>query len=115
MILKNIEDVPYEEVTMEGVEKTQIQWIYSEKDGAPNFAMRRFTLAPGGKIPLHGHPWEHEIYFLKGKAEVFTDKERVTVSGGDTIYVPGDELHGYDNTGEEDLQFICMVPIIEQS
>ncbi len=115
MILKHIEDVPYEEVSMEGVEGTRIQWIYSRGDGASNFAMRRFTLDKGGRIPLHGHPWEHEIYFLKGRAEVFSDTERFTVSGGDAIFVPGDELHGYENLGEEELVFLCMIPLTDDN
>lgn len=115
MIRKQIEDVPYEEVSMEGVVGTRIQWIYSRVDGAKNFAMRRFTLEKGGRIPLHGHPWEHEIYFLKGSAVVFSDKERFTVSEGDTILVPGDELHGYENPGEEELVFLCMIPLTDDN
>ncbi len=115
MIRKHIEEVPYEDVAMGGVQGTRIQWVYSRGDGASNFAMRRFTLEKGGRIPLHNHPWEHEIYFLKGRAEVFSDTERLAVSEGDTVFVPGDEPHGYDNLGDEDLVFLCMIPLTDDN
>lgn len=106
----NAEDVKKEEVAMAGVEGTMIQWLASKFDGAPHFAMRRFTMEPGGKINLHNHPWEHEIYILKGSGIAYNDKERVEIRSGDVLYIPGDEPHGYDNNGDEDLMFICMVP-----
>jgi quercetin dioxygenase-like cupin family protein len=110
MMVKTADDVPASEVIMDGVEKTYIQWLYSRDEGAPNFSMRRFTLKNGGNIPLHGHPWEHEIYILSGRAKVFTDTEETVVSEGDVLFVPVDEPHGYENTGEEDLVFLCMIP-----
>jgi quercetin dioxygenase-like cupin family protein len=100
----------FQEVEMNGVEGAYIQWLASKKDGAPNFAMRKFKLIPGGKIGLHDHPWEHEIYILSGNGEAYTNHERKEVSPGDVLYIPGGEPHGYDNTGDEDLLFICMIP-----
>ncbi len=111
MIIKNVNSVPAEEVTMEGVERTSIQWVFSRDDGAPSFAMRRFVMAPGGKIPLHDHPWEHEIYILSGRAVAFTEAERREVGPGDALFLPPGEPHGYENTGSEDLVFLCMVPL----
>lgn len=110
MKIKNIETVPLETVTMEGVEQTKIQWLFGPDDEVPTFAMRRFVMEPGGSIPLHGHPWEHEIFILRGEAEVFTDSEKRTVGPGDALFVPPDEPHGYRNIGEVDLEFLCIVP-----
>lgn len=110
MIRKNIKEVPSQEVTMEGVSKTSIQWLFGADDGVPGFFMRRFNMARGGSIPLHGHPWEHEIFILSGEAEVFTDTETITVTAGDALYVPKDELHGYRAIGEDDFEFLCIVP-----
>ncbi|MGA1822760.1 MAG: cupin domain-containing protein [Thermoplasmatota archaeon] len=110
MIRKTAHEVPATEVIMEGVKNTYIQWLYSKEDGAPNFSMRRFILKAGGKIPLHDHPWEHEIYILSGSARVFTDIEETIVKEGDVLFVPVDEPHGYENTGGGDLIFLCMIP-----
>ncbi len=110
MIVKNVEDVELEDVHMDGVEGAQIQWLASKKDGAPNFAMRRFKVAPGGRIDLHDHGWEHEIYILSGNGEAFTRDEKKSIGPGDVLFIPGDEAHGYSNTGKEELVFICMIP-----
>jgi len=110
MIVKNSDDVEKSVVKMDQVEGTKIQWLASKFDGAPNFAMRRFTMEIGGKIGLHDHPWEHEIYILRGKGIAYNDKERVEIKAGDVIFIPGNEPHGYDNIGDEELMFICMVP-----
>jgi quercetin dioxygenase-like cupin family protein len=104
------DDVAASEVRMEGVTGTYIQWLASKTDGAPNFAMRRFTMEPGGMIPLHDHPWEHEIYILKGGGTAFYGNRKVDISAGDVIFIPGNEPHGYKNNGTEDLVFLCMIP-----
>lgn len=110
MLIKRSDKVQYNRVDMEGVVGTRIQWLMSKEDGALNFAMRRFTIAPDGRIPLHDHPWEHEIYILSGTARVFTESMNVDVTSGDVLYVPPDEPHGYHNTGAEDLVFLCLIP-----
>lgn len=110
MFIRNVKEIETNEVEMEGVEGTHIQWLASKKEGAPNFAMRRFRITPGGTIPLHDHKWEHEIYILSGKGIAYNEKQRSDVGPGDVLFIPGDEPHGYDNTGEEDLVFICMIP-----
>ncbi len=110
MMVKNADQIDTAEVQMDGVKGTSIQWLASKTDGAPNFAMRRFKVIPGGKIDLHQHPWEHEIYILSGKGIAYNDKEKRDIGTGDVLFIPVDEPHGYDNTGDDDLIFICMVP-----
>jgi quercetin dioxygenase-like cupin family protein len=110
MIRKSIAHTEMNDVTMEGVERTRIQWLFGPDDGAPTYYLRRFVMAPGGSIPLHGHDWEHEIYVLRGRAQVFTDEETLSVGPGDALYVPPDEPHGYRNDGDEDFEFLCVVP-----
>jgi len=48
--------------------------IIGQADGASNFCMRRFDLAPGGHTPRHAHVWEHEIFFHAGEGEVLPDR-----------------------------------------
>ncbi len=111
-MVSTIEEVPKEEVTQSFVLGTKIQWLIAKKDGAQNFAMRRFTLAPGGTVGLHTHPWEHEVYILAGQGEVLGEQENLPVGPGSFAFVPGDERHGFQNTStSEDLIFLCMIPI----
>ena len=100
-------------VTDYGSTDTSIRWLITkEKDGAPRFSLRRFELKPGGQIGIHGHPQEHEIYILAGKGEVFSDSERIEINANDVLYVPPEEKHGYKNTGDENLIFLCVIPYL---
>lgn len=110
MIVKHADDIAFGKVNMEGVSGTYIQWLASKTDGAPTFAMRRFKIEPGGTIPLHDHPWEHEIFILSGRGVAYNDKERTEIGPGDVLFIPPEEPHGYDNTGDGELTFICMIP-----
>jgi len=111
IIVRHQSEVVKEIVTMEGVEGTEIQWLLQTGDGMPNFQMRRFTMAPGGIIPLHAHGWEHEVYFLSGKGALLTEDGEIPVEKDDVAYVEGNKKHGFKNTGDADFVFLCMIPV----
>lgn len=87
-----------------------IRWVISEADGAPNFYMRVFEIAPGGHSPLHRHPWEHEVYVLSGEGEVVQEDGSAAIRPGTAVFVPGEELHQFRNPGRQVLRFICVIP-----
>ncbi len=67
MSVKHIQDIPTEPVpNATGVSKA----ILISSEEAPNFAMRKFSIQPGGSMPLHTNKVEHEQYVLRGKARV---------------------------------------------
>ena len=101
-------EVKPEEVS--GAKGTTIRWLISRDDGAPNFAMRMFEMQPGGEIPLHDHPWEHEIFILSGNGMVTIGDDEVKVRPNMVIYVPPNVPHSYKNEGEEPLRFLCVIP-----
>ncbi|MBE0632934.1 cupin domain-containing protein [Candidatus Bathyarchaeota archaeon] len=104
---KDIEnqDVP------EPAEKVKIRWLINEKQGAPNFAMRRFEVEPGGSTPYHTHPWEHEVYVLEGDAVAVSKKGENEIGPGSVILVEPKEEHNFVNTGNKPLVFLCMIPL----
>ncbi|MHA1731806.1 MAG: cupin domain-containing protein [Promethearchaeota archaeon] len=102
--------VEAEDVTMAGSTGTTIRWLIGRGE-APHFMMRKFEILPGGKIGLHSHPEEHEIYVLAGSGRVFNGEgEEVVAVRGDFLFVPGDEPHGYENLEDEPFVFICVIP-----
>ncbi|MFX1504730.1 MAG: cupin domain-containing protein [Promethearchaeota archaeon] len=112
MELKNTHDIPSEEVSMFGSKGTSIQWLWS-KEEVPHFALRRFVINPNGEIGIHKHKEEHEIFILSGEGIVFNDSgQEFRVKPQDTLFVPGNEAHGYRNTGKKDLVFLCIIPIL---
>ena len=64
-------DIPDQPVDMEGVQGVTVRWLLADDHGARNFHMRRFTVAPGGQTPRHAHGFEHEVYVLEGKGELW--------------------------------------------
>jgi len=103
-------DIEPREVTADGegnaAEGTCVQVLVPE---GPNFVMRVFTLRPGGHTPEHTHPWEHQVYVLSGKARI-SGASVTDLAPGDAVYVPPDEAHSFANVGNDDVQFICIVP-----
>ncbi|MDI6817182.1 MAG: cupin domain-containing protein [Actinomycetota bacterium] len=108
--------VNYSKVNQVGVEEAGakgvvLRWVISEREGAENFALRVFTLEPGGFTPLHDHPWEHEVFILRGSGSVVEDGKDVPFEQGDVIFVPAGETHQFKNADDAELEFICLIPI----
>jgi quercetin dioxygenase-like cupin family protein len=104
------ESVDEKPVEMEGAAGCTVRWLVGAPDGAPNFAMRQFTVEPGGHTPRHRHPYEHEVYVLEGAGTVREGDRDHPIAPGDVVYVAPDEVHQFRNTGPSPLKFLCLVP-----
>lgn len=106
--LRRADDIDYESVdAADGLEKGV---LVSAEDGAPNFAIRRFTLEAGTEVPKHTNEVEHEQYVLAGEYVVGIDDEEYTVEAGDSLLIPAGTVHWYRNEGDAEGAFICAVP-----
>lgn len=88
---------------------TQTQVLIGEKDGAPNFFLRRFIMGEGGGIPQHTNTVEHEQYVLTGRARVGIGETVYEVKADDVLYIPAGEPHFYEVL-EAPFEFLCVVP-----
>ena len=107
----DVEKFPAKPVQMDGVKDATIREVITASNGAPNFAMRVFDVAPGGHTPLHHHNYEHEVYIVAGQGEMETAEGTKTFGAGAAIYVPANAIHQFRNTGGETLRFVCLIPI----
>lgn len=105
--LKHGSEVPAEPVAA-GSGTTRQVLIGPEE--APNFAMRRFIMEPGGGMPWHTNAVEHEQYVLGGRATVGIGDELVRVREGDVVFIPAGVPHFYRAEGEAPFEFLCVVP-----
>ncbi len=96
--------------TAEGAKDTDVQWLLTESDGAPNFALRRFIIAPGGYTPRHTHDWEHEVYIPRGEGDLLTDQGSIPLTPDHAILVAPGESHQFRCTGPDHLEMLCIVP-----
>ncbi len=109
MIIRKLNQVPALPVQMDGVQDAVRQLLIGKADGAPNFSLRVFTLQPGGYTPHHAHPFEHVNYILEGEGTMMSDEGPRKISKGDYLLILPNERHQFRNTGDEALQFICLV------
>lgn len=115
MLIKNIDEVPLQDVNMDGAKDVKVRVLFGPSDHAPTFAMRVFELAPGGHTPFHTHPFEHEAVLLAGDIAVVTEQGDTPLKQGDVILVPPDEKHQFKNrSNTKPARFMCLVPIAYQ-
>lgn len=107
MPVKHSSEVPEAEV--QAGDFTIIQVLLSAQE-APNFAIRRFRMAPGGGMPNHTNTVEHGQYVLQGRARISIDGQDVEVRAGDVVFIPAGAPHWYQNIGDEDFVFLCVIP-----
>jgi len=88
---------------------TETQMLLGPGDGAPHFAMRRFTMGEGGGMPRHTNTVEHEQYVLAGRARIAVGDAVHEVGTGDVLLIPAGTPHSY-RVIEAPFQFLCMVP-----
>ncbi|HEV2970600.1 MAG TPA: cupin domain-containing protein [Pirellulales bacterium] len=110
MKVSHFEQTPAVPVQMEGSSGCQVRWLVDEHDGAPNFAMRQFEVAPGGHTPQHFHDYEHEVFVLEGAGVVLEDGREHPLHAGDVVFVKPNEVHQFRNTGSAPLKFLCLIP-----
>jgi quercetin dioxygenase-like cupin family protein len=107
MSVKHGKDVSAQEV--KAGDKTCIQVLISAQEG-PNFALRRFIMEPGGGMPNHTNTVEHEQYVLQGHASIGIGDETFEVRAGDVVFIPEGIPHWYQNIGDENFEFLCIIP-----
>ncbi len=102
MKVSKLEDTP----AKEGHGGAVIREVITDKDGAPNFAMRVIEVKPGAATPSHNHPWEHEVFILSGRAVVKGEKGEAEISKNNVVYIPPNEHHCFESIGDEPLRFV---------
>lgn len=111
MLIRRAEDMPGTPMQMDGVQGVTMRIMVGRADGAPNFAMRHFTVEPGGHTPHHSHNYEHEIFIVEGEGQAEKDGQVHAIKAGDVLFVPPNAVHQFRNTGTQPLKFLCMVPV----
>jgi mannose-6-phosphate isomerase-like protein (cupin superfamily) len=75
-----------------------------------NYSLAHATLEPNVSSLPHKFFTASEVYYiLKGTGLMHIDDETKEVAPGDTIYIPPKAIQYIENTGEGDLEFLCIV------
>jgi quercetin dioxygenase-like cupin family protein len=112
MKIISLQQVDKKEVHMDGANKAWKQIPLSRTDGAPVYALRVFTIEPGGYTPYHQHPYEHMNFIIEGEGVLVNEAgEQQPMKAGDFALVLPGEKHQYRNASlKKDFKMICGVP-----
>ena len=101
-------EIPVQElVKFKGGEKQLNARMYSDSN---NKIMLSY-LVPGASIGMHQHEGTSEIiYFVKGKATVIFNGERLEFTAGECHYCPENSFHTMINESDENVEFFAVVP-----
>ena len=110
MPLGHIEELENKIVNNPQADKAKMRVLVGEIEGWDNHVMRVFELEPNGYTPRHLHPWPHINYIIEGEGTLFLNGVENPIKAGSYAYVPGNELHQFQNTSDSVLKFICIVP-----
>ena len=113
MKVQRLESHEQSEVCMEGAVGAKMRMLIGSQDGASNFHMRHFEIAPKGNTPHHAHDYEHEVLVWSGTGIVKSASGDKPIRQGDVVFIPANEKHQFVNQGDESLQFICLIPAPE--
>ncbi len=111
MRITNPRQLPGQPMAMDGAKGVAFRLLIGREHGAPNFAMRHFTVEPGGHTPEHRHPYEHEVMITVGRGVVRGGDTLREIHAGDVVFMPANALHQFRNTANQPLEFICLVPL----
>ena len=68
-------------------------------DNPPTCTMTYSEINPDKTSSHHIHPWEHEVYIIKGSGTLVCDGKNYPVKEGDAILIPGEVDHYTLNDG----------------
>lgn len=107
MFVRNIED--REEIV--AGDNTRLRELFNPlKDPLDlRYSLAVARVEPGGTTFLHRLRTSEVYYLLRGHGEMHIGDERRPVSEGDAVYIPPGATQQIENTGEGELEFVCIV------
>jgi len=77
---------------------------------ADELLLVRVRMPPGRAHQYHRHPEMEEIIYVEsGTAEQWVDREKRTLTAGESAHIPRDVVHGTYNAGSDTLVFLAIL------
>src|SRR3954453_4665663 len=77
-------------------------------DTAGRYCLIDMHVPPGGGPAPHRHDFEESFTVLQGEIEATFRGDRVTVRSGETIHIPANAPHRFENTSKEPARLLCL-------
>jgi quercetin dioxygenase-like cupin family protein len=110
MAVVKYDDIKLDEIEMDGVASVSKANAIGPPEGWKDHTLRVFRINPGGFTPHHQHDWEHVNYVIRGRGVLTIGEQSHEISEKDFAFVPPNTMHQFENSYDEDFEFICIVP-----
>lgn len=82
--------------------------LVSGKDTAGRFCLIDMHVPPGGGPPPHRHDFEETFVLLEGELEATFRGNRRVILAGETINVPANAPHQFNNSSSKPARMLCI-------
>ena len=82
--------------------------LLSGKDTAGRFSLIDMFIPPGGGPPPHRHDFEESFIILEGEIEATFRGEKTTAVAGQTIHIPANAPHQFQNKSDKSARLLCI-------
>jgi quercetin dioxygenase-like cupin family protein len=82
--------------------------LLSGEDTAGRYCLVDMHIPPGGGPPPHRHNFEESFIVLEGEIEAIFRGENSTVIAGQTIHIPANAPHQFQNKSDQPARLLCI-------
>ena len=84
--------------------------LHPSRDAAEiGYSLAAARLAPGTRSQAHRLKTAEVYYIIRGGGVMHIGEEAADVAAGDAVYIPPESVQWLENTGKEEIEFICIV------
>jgi len=84
--------------------------LHPDRDPAGiRYSLACAWLAPGARSRAHRLRTAEVYYLVRGTGMMHIGEEAAGVTTGDAVYIPPGSVQWLDNTGKDELEFLCVV------
>ena len=107
MAVKKLQDIE----AIDGGEGTKIHQIFHPHNtlNGIRYSLSHSELESGKKSKLHKIKSSEVYYILQGEGTLQIDDELFKVSKDQAVYIPPNSKQCIENTGKDELRFLCIV------
>ena len=86
------------------------EYLHPDKHAADiRYSLAIATVKPGGASTAHVLHASEVYYIINGRGVMHVDDEAKEVGPLDAVYIPAEATQWIENTGEDNLAFLCIV------
>jgi mannose-6-phosphate isomerase-like protein (cupin superfamily) len=76
---------------------------------AVRYSLAVAWLAPGKRSQAHRLKTAEVYYLVRGNGVMHIGDEAVKIEAGDAVHIPPESVQWLENTGMDDIEFVCIV------